>query len=164
MNTHELLILKDIGRIALARQMAKCLADALQVCAFRITSGSPLLRDLTKLEVPILTCPGRESNPAPQLEASTLEKSHSNRLLIAIRNICIWARDKTYNLNYPIQRTTIDCSFAMHQKIGRDGHHQSSCSFFCGTWRIRLMRIKTRNRIFLQNLLYRISWKSPGSS
>ncbi len=41
------------------------------------------------LEVPRLTCPRRESNP----QASTLEKSHSNSLLIAIRKIYIWARD-----------------------------------------------------------------------
>ncbi len=45
-----------------------------------------------ELEVPGLTCPSQESNLG-QWEASTLEKSHSNRLLIAIQNICIWARD-----------------------------------------------------------------------
>ncbi len=45
-----------------------------------------------KLEVPGLTCPGWESNPASVVggwEASTLEKSHSNSLLIANQNIYI---------------------------------------------------------------------------
>jgi hypothetical protein len=37
------------------------------------------------LEVPRLTCPDRESDP----QASTLETSHSNSLLIAIWNIYI---------------------------------------------------------------------------
>ncbi len=48
-------------------------------------------RDLptTAVEVLGLTCPGRETN---RWEASTLEKSHSNRLLIAIRNIHMSAR------------------------------------------------------------------------
>jgi hypothetical protein len=36
-----------------------------------------------KLEVPGMTCVGRESEPGPpRWEASTLEKSHSNILLI----------------------------------------------------------------------------------
>jgi hypothetical protein len=35
-----------------------------------------------KPEVPRLTCPGRELNPGPWWEAKTLEKSHSNRLLV----------------------------------------------------------------------------------
>ncbi len=40
-----------------------------------------------KLEVPGLTCAGRESNPGlRRWEASTLEKSHSHDLLTAIRN------------------------------------------------------------------------------
>jgi hypothetical protein len=44
-----------------------------------------------------MTCPGRESKKPkpPQWEASTIEKSHLNSLLIAIRNICIWACDST---------------------------------------------------------------------
>jgi hypothetical protein len=43
-----------------------------------------------KLEVPELTCPGRKSNPGLHLwEASILEKSHSNSLLIALLNIYI---------------------------------------------------------------------------
>jgi hypothetical protein len=38
-----------------------------------------------KQKVPGLTCPGQKSNPGlEQGEASTLEKSHSNSLLIAI--------------------------------------------------------------------------------
>jgi hypothetical protein len=43
------------------------------------------------LEVPGLTCPGRESNPGR--EASTLEKSHPDSLLMAIQKIYIWASD-----------------------------------------------------------------------
>ncbi len=46
----------------------------------------------------------------PRLEASTLEKSHLNWLLIAI------VRDKTYILNNPIQRTTMDCFFQSTKK------------------------------------------------
>ncbi len=47
-----------------------------------------------KLEVPGLRCPDRESNlETPRSEASTLEKSDSNSLLIAILNICKWAHD-----------------------------------------------------------------------
>jgi hypothetical protein len=42
-----------------------------------------------KLEVPGLTCPGRESNPAFPVEGGTLEKSHSNSFLISIRNTYI---------------------------------------------------------------------------
>ncbi len=38
--------------------------------------------------------PGIELWP-PRWEPSTIEKSHSNSLLMAIRNICIWARDST---------------------------------------------------------------------
>ncbi len=46
-NIHELQ--QDVGRIELVRQMAWCLADALQVHVFRIKSGSLLWRDLTKV-------------------------------------------------------------------------------------------------------------------
>ncbi len=46
-----------------------------------------------KLEVPRLTCPGRESNP----RASTVGgKSRSNSLLKVIRNIYIWDRDTIF--------------------------------------------------------------------
>ncbi len=57
------------------------------------------------LEVPGLTWPG-----PPAWEASTLEKSHPDSLLIAIRNIYVWARDNKnisliqLILNYPVRR------------------------------------------------------------
>jgi hypothetical protein len=41
------------------------------------------------LEAQEMTCPG-----PPAWEAITLEKSHPDSLLIAIRNIYIWARDR----------------------------------------------------------------------
>ncbi len=65
-----------------------CKADGVQVHMFWITSWSPLWRDLTKV-ISILTggprnaCPGRGIEPGPPWwEASTLEKSHSNNLVI----------------------------------------------------------------------------------
>ncbi len=67
MNTHELH--QDIGRIALARQMACCLDDALQVPGVSNDVGVTTLerRDQghlhPKLEVAGLTCPGRDSDP-----------------------------------------------------------------------------------------------------
>jgi hypothetical protein len=42
-----------------------------------------------KLEVPRLTCLGRESNPASTVGGNTLAKSYSNSVLIAIQNIHI---------------------------------------------------------------------------
>ncbi len=48
----------------------------------------------TKLEVPRLTCLGRESNPWPLWwEANPLANSYLNTVLISIRNIYIWTRD-----------------------------------------------------------------------
>ncbi len=64
---------------------------------------------------PGLTCPGRNSNP----EASTLEKSHPDSLLIGIRNCYIWARDnqKIYKIyswkkwNFFRSRTTVQITY-----------------------------------------------------
>jgi hypothetical protein len=66
MNIHELH--KDVGRIVLARWMACCLADTLQVPRVSNHVGVTTMERLyqghlhPKLEVPGLTCPGRDSN------------------------------------------------------------------------------------------------------
>jgi hypothetical protein len=74
--------------------MACCLADALQVLSvlnhvvvttIEILNQSHLYPNL---EVPGLTCPGQEWRP-PVWEASTLEKSHPDSLLMAFWNIYI---------------------------------------------------------------------------
>ncbi len=71
-----------------------------------------------KLEVPGLTCTGQESNPGPlQWEGSTLEKSHSNILLIAIRNIYIWAYE-----NVVINSTGMAMSGYIKEHLGYMGN------------------------------------------
>ncbi len=59
----------------------------------------------SKLKGPGFTCPSRESNPRRPWEASTLDNSHLNILLLAIRNIYLWACDRIY-LHIPAQRTS----------------------------------------------------------
>jgi hypothetical protein len=63
-----------------------------------ISAGSPLMKRLDqdhlhpKLEGPGLTCPHPELNPGLRGGSELSRKGHSNSLLIAIRNIYIWAR------------------------------------------------------------------------
>ncbi len=66
--------------------------------ARQITTGSPLW-SMERLEQdhfhPKLEVPGNEPGPS-WWEACTLAKSYSNSILIAIRNIYIWARDSLF--------------------------------------------------------------------
>jgi hypothetical protein len=82
----------------------------LQVRVFQITSRSPLMKRFdqshlhSKLAGPMTACPGRESNPGLHGGRRALLKRAIRTaciLLIAIRNIYIWARDTTVQLHWP---------------------------------------------------------------